>query len=75
MTWAKAKKKQAEEVQAWAGVQPLTVRCALCPWHFTSTADRAREQARAHREQKHPELIARSRGRLRSSYPRMEGPA
>jgi hypothetical protein len=74
MTWAKAKKKQAEEVQAWANVQPMTFHCQLCAFTYANTAGIVKQRARAHRAEKHPELIARPRGRLRSSYPRLEGP-
>jgi hypothetical protein len=53
------------EHQAILDAQPITVRCALCrQWSFTGKALLAREVAKAHRKDVHPDIKPERRKRM-----------
>lgn len=53
-----------ESHQTWADEQLMTSSCAFCDWMFEGTAVECRDEARVHREEKHPEACVR-KARLR----------
>jgi hypothetical protein len=61
------------EHRARMDARPLTVSCALCWWTWAGTAGEAREQARAHRSDKHPELPLKATRPRRSPRGTLDG--
>lgn len=54
----------ARDEQDWRDTQQVTTRCAACRRVHRGTAAEGREWARAHREERHPELANRPRVRM-----------
>lgn len=52
--------------------QPVTQRCLFCAWTWIGLAGEGREAARSHREERHPEAVARRVPRRRKSLTRPE---
>jgi hypothetical protein len=48
-----------ERHQDWADAQTTTSSCFFCDWTFTGTAAEGRDEARAHRQDEHPEACIR----------------
>jgi hypothetical protein len=58
----KSQKEMRAEQQSAEDLQPITTRCAFCPWTFHGTALEGRELAKGHRRVHHPDLkISRRR--------------
>jgi hypothetical protein len=58
--WDKRTKSEYQlKVEADRDAQPMVTRCAVdgCDWRVEATVGECREQARAHREAEHPELL------------------
>jgi hypothetical protein len=54
--------------EAWRDEEPVVESCLFCHWTYLGTALEGRAEARAHREEHHPEAVGRRTYRKPHSY-------